>query len=110
MDEACELSRLIRWHGFWIALLFLVTFILVLYPPLISGDDEMVKFLAGTFSGWFAAILGFYFLQGQTQQAAAVARSSGMEQGQLVGRQAGAREAEEAVREYRGLVAAYEAS
>jgi len=80
-DKTSTITELVRWHGFWIALLLILSFMAILVIPVASGDYQEAKDLAGIFSGWIAAIIGFYFMQGQTQQAAAAARESGLEAG-----------------------------
>jgi len=80
-QKAMAITELIRWHGFWIALLLILSFMAILVIPVATGDYQEAKDLAGIFSGWIAAIIGFYFMQGQTQQAAAAARESGLESG-----------------------------
>lgn len=50
--------------------------VLLIGVPVVRGDVEGGKELAGIFSGWIAAIVGFYFLQGQAQQAAAAAEDA----------------------------------
>jgi len=80
-ERMLAITELIRWQGFWIALLLILSFMAILVIPVASGDYQEAKDLAGIFSGWIAAIIGFYFMQGQTQQAAAAARESGLEAG-----------------------------
>lgn len=47
---------------------------LLIAVPVLRGDVDGGKELAGIFSGWIAAIVGFYFFQGQAQQAAVAER------------------------------------
>ena len=67
-------SNLVRWHGFWIALLLITSLMAMLTMTIARGEFEAAKDLAGIFSGGIAAIMGFYFLQNQTQQ---IAQASG---------------------------------
>ena len=80
-DKTQAVAELIRWQGFWIALVLILSFMAILLIPVSAGNYQDAKDLAGIFSGWIAAIIGFYFMQGQTQQVAAASRDSALEQG-----------------------------
>lgn len=58
-----------RWHAFWIALVLIVGFLGLIGLPAIRADVQSAKELAAIFSAWIAAIVGFYFLQGQAREA-----------------------------------------
>lgn len=63
-------------QGFHIAVLLIGGSLLLIGIPAIRGGVQGAKELAAVFSGWIAAIVGFYFLQGQAQQAAAAAEEA----------------------------------
>ena len=66
-----------------VALTIIVGFLIAILIPTVRSDGELAKDLAAIFSGSIAAIVGFYFIQGQAQQAVSyVAGERGLEQGQ----------------------------
>lgn len=63
-------------QGFHIAVLLIGGSLVLIRIPAVRGDVQGAKEVAAVFSGWIAAIVGFYFLQGQAQQAAAAAEEA----------------------------------
>jgi hypothetical protein len=55
-------------HRFWLATLFILGFLAIMFTALF-GLYTGVKDLAAIFSGWITAIMGFYFLQQNTERA-----------------------------------------
>jgi hypothetical protein len=59
-------------HRFWLATLFILGFLAIMFTALLAeffGLYTGVKDLAAIFSGWITAIMGFYFLQQNTERA-----------------------------------------
>lgn len=72
-EPPSDLDRDERRRGFHIALVLILGAFLLMLIPILGGDVQGGKDLAAIFSGWIAAIIGFYFFQGQAEQAAAAA-------------------------------------
>lgn len=72
-SETAERSRR---EGFLIALLVIGGSLLLIAVPTARDNVQGAKELAAIFSGWIAAIVGFYFMQGQAQQAAVAAEEA----------------------------------
>lgn len=71
-------------HGekaFWIAVMLILGFLILIGIPVMRNDIESATGLTGIFSGWIAAIIGFYFMRNQTLQVAKIAEGSGIERG-----------------------------
>ena len=65
-------------HAFVIAVILIIGFLLLLVPPVLRNEINQAKDLAAIFSGWIVAIVGFYFLRNQTEQAATIAQRAGI--------------------------------
>jgi len=56
-------------HRFWLAVVLVGGFVLILLVAMVGGYEEPSA-LAGIFSGWIVAIIGFYFIQQASDRAA----------------------------------------
>jgi hypothetical protein len=68
-----EILRCTEGHRFWLAVLLVGGFLALLFIDLIMGGYYDIATLAGIFSGWIVAIIGFYFMDqasARTQQQA----------------------------------------
>lgn len=68
-------------HAFMIAMILILGFIILLGIPLMKNDMSLTKELAGIFSGWIVAIIGFYFMRNQTYQIGEMAQKEGLKAG-----------------------------
>lgn len=56
-------------HRFYLAVLIVSSLVIVIFIPTFFRDYSSSKELAAIFSGWITAIVGFYFLQQNTERA-----------------------------------------
>lgn len=56
-------------HRFYIALVILIGMILIIAIPVLYEQYDSAKDLAAIFSGWMTSVVGFYFLQQNTEKA-----------------------------------------
>ena len=68
-------------HAFVIAVILIAGFMILLGIPLMKNDMSLTKELAGIFSGWIVAIIGFYFMRNQTYQIGEMAQKEGLKAG-----------------------------
>jgi hypothetical protein len=68
-------------HALIIAVVLLLGFFLILAPSAYKGETADTVELAGIFSGWIVAIVGFYFMRNQAEQSATVAQKVGLGRG-----------------------------
>lgn len=71
-------------HGqrsFIIAMMLLFGFIVLMAIPVLRDDMASAEALAAIFSGWMAAIIGFYFMRNQAYQVSRIAEETGVAKG-----------------------------
>ena len=56
-------------HRFWFAVLLISGMLIIISIPIFQGKYDDGKNLAAVFSGWITAVVGFYFLQQNTEKA-----------------------------------------
>ena len=59
-------------HRFWLAILFIGGFLIIMVVALLGTFAQVftgIEDLAAIFSGWITAVMGFYFLQSNTEKA-----------------------------------------
>jgi hypothetical protein len=72
MTEKDSLQKSTESHRFHLAMLFIGGFLAIMIIALVGEFFAMysgLKDLAATFSGWITAVIGFYFLQQNTERA-----------------------------------------
>lgn len=72
MTEKDTLQKSTENHRFRLAILFIGGFLIIMFAALVGeflGVYDSLKDLAAIFSGWITAVMGFYFLQQNTEKA-----------------------------------------
>ena len=72
MTEKDDLQRSRESHRFWLAVLFIGGFLVIMVTALFGEFFNVysgLKDLATVFGGWITAVIGFYFLQQNTERA-----------------------------------------
>lgn len=72
MTKNDTLQKSTESHRFSLAILFIGGFLIIMFAALLgefAGKYTGLKDLAAIFSGWITAVMGFYFLQQNTEKA-----------------------------------------